>query len=278
MALRRNVTLTLAAITTSAVALFLLGAMAFSYLALTKASEQITGRFDIRVFMPMEAMTAQVTALASRLRKDPGVATAIFIPRGPAWAREKQTLPPELTEGVENPLPHAFKVTVRKLEDGPDVADRIGAMPEVEKGDGVRFLRAEARVLEEAIALVRWLGGGVGALLLLTGGVLIYNTIRLTVEARSIERSVMRRVGASWKTIYGPYVIEGMVTGAAGGAFASLLVLACHAALQARLSAVSALGQLPPLAYGAWLQGLVLTGAAFGLLCSLIALTRPERR
>lgn len=270
VALRRNGRMTFAAVSTCAVALFLIGGLGYAYLKISSFGESLTGRFEMRVFLKDGTEMDAISEAAQAIRALPNVKNVHWIPRDKAWDLMKVEMP-DFTRGLDNPLPDAFKVTVIDIGKGRPVADAIGAM-EVVQEKGVVYLDDEQRMIAQFLELLRWVGVGLGGLLFITAGVLIYNTIRLTIMARALEIRIMKLVGSTQATIQIPYAIEGMVQGLLGGILASVMMLGCHGALTNFLHSLTALGELP--AYPLWpsmaLMGAV--GAAYGLLCSTLAL------
>lgn len=273
IALRRNGLMTFAAISTSAVALFLLGGLGYVYLRVSTFATGVSGRFEMRVWLRDTAAKDDVTKIAKQIRAIPGVKEARWIPKEIEWKKQKLENP-DATEGLENPFPHSYKVILVNLSDAGQVAAKIQAIPLVEK-NGVRYLKDEQEFMDQMLRLLRWLGGGLGALLLVTAGILIYNAIRLTILARRREIRIMELVGASHFTVRMPFVIEGMVQGAVGGAFASLLILAAQAAVEQQMRSLLATAALPK--FPLWTAMFVLSvlGASFGAVCSALALREP---
>lgn len=274
IALRRNGLMTFAAISTSAVALFLLGGLGYVYLRVSAFASDVSGKFEMRVWLQDGVTVDQVKKIAKDIRAIPGVKEARWVPRDIEWKKMRQDTPE--VSWMENPLPHSFKVVLVRLSDADAVSARIQAIPLVEK-DGVTYMKQEQAFMDQMLSLLRWLGGGLGGLLLVTAGILIYNAIRLTILARRREIRIMELVGASHFTIRTPFVIEGSVQGAIGGAFAAVLILAAQAGIEKYMQSVDAAARLP--AFPLWIAMgfLAAVGAAFGALCSAIALREPFR-
>lgn len=275
VAMRRNYSMTFASITTVAVSLFLIGAFGVvSYLG-GEYLKTIPGKFEMRVHLREGTAMPAISATAQQIRSLPGVATVAWIPRDKAWELQRKKYRPELVEGLENPLPDAYKVVLSDLKQADAVAQAIQRLPAVEPSGGVKYM-AEAHVLVE-----RWtrfsqgIGTALAVAFFITGGVLIYNTIRLTVIARRLEVRIMRLVGASPFTVHAPFMIEGVVHGTIGGLIASLLLIPCVSAFTFQLAKLGVpVAALPiPLL----LQVLCLFGAMYGLACSLLAVRVPLR-
>ncbi|MBI3722189.1 MAG: hypothetical protein HY248_06505, partial [Fimbriimonas ginsengisoli] len=98
MALRRNVLMALAAITTVAVSLFLIGGLGYVYFRIDEYARTLPGKQEMRVFLRSGAPYAQITETAKQIRAMPGVASAVWMPKEKVWEKERLQHP-DLTEG-----------------------------------------------------------------------------------------------------------------------------------------------------------------------------------
>lgn len=278
VALRRNTLMTAAAITTSAVALFLLGGLGYLYFRASSTLADASGRFEMRVFLRDGSSMDTIRDTAARLRRIDGVKSVNWIPRDNAWERfRKQN--PSIAEGIDNPFPDGFKVIVTDVSLTRKIGSAIQSMAvTLPSPDGVVFQEDEERLLNELLELARWIGGGLGIVLFVTAGVLIYNAIRLTVDARRREIRIMQLVGATSLTIRTPFVIEGTVQGMLGGILAAFLIQLANGALQDYVrTQLSSTWQFPEFPVAAVVLTLGFVGAAFGLICSLFSVRGPLR-
>jgi cell division transport system permease protein len=76
------------------------------------------------------------------------------------------------------------------------------------------------------MVLLKGLGLGLGALLLLSTIVVISNTIRLSIFARREEIEIMRSVGATGLFIRAPFYLEGLLQGFLGAVLALAVLFA----------------------------------------------------
>ncbi|HCE01126.1 MAG TPA: hypothetical protein DER07_08805 [Armatimonadetes bacterium] len=276
VALRRNRLMSFAAVSTVAVSLYLLGGLGYVYLRVSEYAERIPGQFDMRVFLKQGTTFDQIRETARAIRAIDGVREARHIPREIAWRKMREQMPKE-TEGLENPLPDAFKVTLSDLSKADRVRAAIGRLPAVEP-NGVVYDEAARQYLDQGLRFLRWLGGTLGGLLFVTAGVLIYNAIQLTILARARELRIMQLVGATRFTVSMPFVIEGMMHGLLGGALANLLVWASHVHLQDRLSSLQATANLGSYPVGLGFAAFCGAGAAYGAVCSVLSLRKAMRQ
>lgn len=273
-AFRRNGLMTLASVSTAAVALFVLGGMALAYFQVRDYADSLTGKFTMRAFLRDGTGRAQISETANAIRALPGVAEVNWIPRDKAWAKEKAAHP-DLTAGLENPFPDALKVRLNDLTKTEAVVAAIGAMPAISPTERVQYLAEEQQKLAEATTFIRWVGLAVGGLCLLTAGVLIYNTIRLTVVARRRELRVMQLVGASFATIRIPFLIEGAMQGLFGGVLGALLLRSAHFGLAIAIEPYASLGKPGEFPFVPVLISACFAGVVFGVLCSAAAVRDP---
>ncbi len=272
IALRRNGTLAFAAISTVAVSLFLIGGLGYLYYQTDQYAKTLPGKFEMRVFLKQGTSLEGVQKTAAQLRAIPGVGPVSWIPRDKAWAKMRKDSP-ALTEGLDNPYPDAFKVTIADLHRGDAIAQAVRGLSAVDPSpNAVSYLRDEQRFLDELLQVFKLVGGVVGGLLFVVAGVLIYNAIRLTVLSRRLEIRIMQLVGASRFTIHVPFVIEGIVQGTIGGIIATGLLFGGNYFLGEFLRSFAALSNLPQFPLLDMLMLLTLTGAAYGIVCSELAL------
>ncbi len=271
---RRNGWMTVAAVGTAAVALFLIGGLGHAYVGLRGYADSLANRFTMRAFLRDGAKYEDIHATAQQMRAIPGVADVVWVPKDKAWEKWRREYP-EYTAGLENPFPDALRFRVADLDRAREVVARVEALPKVDSQEGVAFLDDERRFLAEGLRFVRWLGFALGGLGLLTAGILIYNAIRLTVLARRREIRVMQLVGASHSTVQVPFLIEGALQGTLGGALAAALLYSAHLGLARITTDYSALGQLGPFPIWTALPALAAAGAVFGAACSALAVRSP---
>ncbi|MBV6458273.1 MAG: hypothetical protein HONBIEJF_01398 [Fimbriimonadaceae bacterium] len=269
VSLRRNTWMTFSAISTAAVALFLIGCFGYTYWKVQSYASTLPAQFEMHVFLKETATKADVSDVAAKIRAMPEVEKAIWIPKEEAWKQRRRDMP-EVTEGLDNPLPEEFRIRLKDLAKAPDVAARIALLAPVEP-NGVTYLGDEQQLLTQALSLLKWIGIGAGGLLLLTSGVLIYNSIRLTIVARWREMRIMQLIGASWSTIATPLLIEGIIQGAIGGVIAAFLLLGGHIGAQRSLEGISSTADIGEFPLGLAVLILTVIGAGYGVVCSVLA-------
>jgi cell division transport system permease protein len=132
-----------------------------------------------------------------------------------------------LLEGLdENPLPASLEITLEVARRTPEglrvVVESLDGLPGIaELASGREWVEGYLR----AVALVRGIGIGLGVILALATLLIVANTIRLAVLARRDEIEILALVGASRAFVAIPFLLEGLVQGALGGAAALAVLL-----------------------------------------------------
>lgn len=207
-----------------AVAVLLCGLAALAGLAVDRAFDASHGRVRFQVYWKPGADAALVSRQMDWMRALPGlVETRSFTPAqalavmGRALGKDADL--PAL--GGQNPLPHTMLLTFRPpvADVGffKDVYDRLAAV------EGVAEVRYDPREVDlaQVVSQVsdRLALPLAGALTLLVG-LVVGNTVRLTLLRRREEVEILRLVGASEGYIRGPLVAVAGLVGLAGGAVA----------------------------------------------------------
>ncbi|HEY6327054.1 MAG TPA: permease-like cell division protein FtsX [Candidatus Cybelea sp.] len=274
----RNTGMQMTAIGTVAITIVLLGMFLFVRAALADAGKQLLDQIEISAYVRSDATPKQVAAIGRYLAADPRIASAQFVPKRQGLAELRERTKGEIDTGLltENPLPDKFRIKARVPEDVPAVAAGVRRLAGV---DNVVYGQTIVQRLLQLGAVLRRVGIGVIAVFFAVAGIIIANTIRLTVFARRREIAIMQLVGATNTYIRLPFICEGLVAGLIGALLAVGLLAVARATLWPRLlealpwAALRAAPMDPRLLAGE----LILVGAAIGIVASWIAVGRHLR-
>lgn len=125
----------------------------------------------------------------------------------------------------ENPLPASVEVHIDRASNAETVASELKKLDET---DDVVYAGAVADKLAKVSGFVGLFSVVMLSIALLTSGVVLFNTIRLSVYSREGEISVMVMVGATPTYIAMPFVIQGLLLGFLGSVGAALLIAATY--------------------------------------------------
>jgi cell division transport system permease protein len=150
-----------------------------------------------------------------------------FVSKQIAYAQQSKQDPLAYALLASNPLPDTFHVTPDKPGNVLAVRSALsptGGNPLDPAIQSVSNKKTDTRKILEVTNLVTITAAVLTVLLTLASVLLIANTIRLSLYARRREVEVMKLVGATDWFIRWPFVIEGVIVGAAG-AFLAIVVL-----------------------------------------------------
>ena len=117
----------------------------------------------------------------------------------------------------KNPLPNSVIITVSKLETADKIAEKAKKTEGVED---IKYYKKTVEKLIKATRFIQWSALIIILFLIFICIVVVSNTIKLTVFARSDEISIMKYVGATNWFVRGPFLLEGMLIGLISGAIA----------------------------------------------------------
>jgi cell division transport system permease protein len=223
--LRRNLTLTAAALLTVAVSLTLVGGSLLVQRAVNNTSLQWKNGVEFIVFMKPDATQDQIDAVGRDLKSNPQVVAEKlrYLDKPAAYQEFKRLFPdtPELVNTLTpDQMPTSYRVVPRT--DEASVIDALGAQFQKKAGvSDVVYAKQAVEWIRTISSFLYW-GFLIAALTLFVGAVLlIWNTIRTAMFARRREIEVMKLVGATNWFIRIPFMLEGLIQGLLGA------ILAC---------------------------------------------------
>ena len=247
-----------------------------SYLALAnveRAFKWVYGQNMVVVFAKTDCTDEQITAMGDALKALENVEKTEFLSKEETLEKYKDSLPEETyasLQGEDNPMPDAYLVTFRDLENFDETVAQIKAIDGVDDASYDGNIAATLRTVRR-IALE--VGLGVVVLLLVVSLFIIANTIKLTVYNRRLEIYIMRSVGATGAFIRVPFMVEGMTLGILFGGVAFVFVWLLYVKLLGLLPQTTALFSLVPFkeVWGVLMVGFLVIGMLTGMLGSAIA-------
>ena len=266
------------AIGTVAVTIILLGSFLYVRAAFVHLGNDVFSQIEISTYLDTSATPAQENDIRAALARDPRILSVTFVPKREGLAQLRARMKGQIDTSLltENPLPDKFRVRVRDAQEVPAVAKSIQKLPHVQN---VEYGQQVVQRLLQLASLARRVGIAVIVLFVLVAGIIISNTIRLTVFARRREISIMQLVGATNMYIRMPFICEGLLAGLAGAAVAVGALALARASLVPKIEL--ALPWLQANAVSVDLSSLVLqlfaVGALVGVVASWIAVGRYLR-
>lgn len=220
--LRRNVTLTVAAVLTSAVSLFLVGGTLMVQRGFDNLLSKWSGGVQMIVYVRPQASPQQVDYIKSILEQNPNVVDTsklLYLDFTQSLAEAKRLLlgdPGTFALFTEKNLPTEFKVVPMpgKTDFLVQLADSFQKdVPQVQK---VVLARDQVEQISKLRDFVQTVTVALSILLLIGALILIWTTIRTAMYARRREIEVMKLVGATNWFIRIPFMLEGLIQGLVG--------------------------------------------------------------
>ena len=173
----------------------------------------------IQVFATDEATDEQVQQLGEEINKINGVNTTEYVSKEKALNQMKERFAEneDLLDGYDgenNIFTASYIVTLTDLTLSQQVQDEISSL------DNVKKITSS----NETVSTLIDLANGIK----IVTGVIIANTIKLTVHARRKEISIMKYVGATNGFIRWPFIVEGMIIGVIASAISIVIVAVAY--------------------------------------------------
>jgi cell division transport system permease protein len=277
--LRRSARISLLAIATIAVSLFIGGAFLLVLQNLASLVEEWRRSAKVVVYLEPSAPAEIRAEVLAAVRDAPWVAAVDEVTAAEARQRFAASFPglAELLEGWEGePLPPSLEISFEPtLSESEAFSAWIAGLRGSDAVQAVDDDRQWLGELESVLHVIAAIGTVLGLVLLAAAVFTIASVIRLTAFLYRDEISVMRLVGATEFFIRGPFYVEGLLQGLLGGLLAvgGLVVgyrLLLPEVMGSVLSLALADGFLPP---GHQLA-LVAVGGLAGLGGAILSLRR----
>ncbi|HSJ63981.1 MAG TPA: permease-like cell division protein FtsX [Gemmatimonadaceae bacterium] len=241
MSFKRAPLLSALSIMMIAFSLFSFGLFALVAINFRQELGRVEERVQLQAFVDDSTSVTTLTDAVGLAARYPEVQRAAPITREEALARAREVMPEFQDVFDAEFLPASIEVQMKEgFRDAASVkrvADRLSEMPYV---NDVRYGEEFVQQLDAIRTVATGTGIALGTAFALVAIIIIAATIRITVLARAREISIMRLVGATDGFVRRPFLLEGLLTGVAGGLFALLLLRGAHA-LVTRLEFVNAL-------------------------------------
>ncbi len=228
----RNRWLSLAATLVVTLMLFTASVFAVQSAVIFRTTEALKQKIDLVVFFTDAATDDQIQALRAVVANRIDVAAVVYISKEKAFqifnARPVSSAVKQLVTPEDNPLPRSLEIratdpshlpAISSLLNQPDYQSIILAKSDQDASQQqlIQNLTDTARITERN-------GLVLSGIFFLIAILMVFNTTRIVVHARSEEIELMRLVGATEGFIRWPFILEGILYGTLGAAFATGLL------------------------------------------------------
>ena len=199
--------------------LLLIGSASMIFLNIDSLVQKIENENVIMVYIDDEATDADIDELGIELQNLSNVQKIEFVAKEDAWAEQIATMDEAQAEFFteqtdEIPLPDAYKVTVKDLEQFTTTVKQIKKLNHIDTVRQNTDLAKKLAKISNGISIISIV---IIAVLFVISLFIISNTIKLTVYSRRLEISIMKSVGATNSFVQLPFVVEGVILGVVAG-------------------------------------------------------------
>lgn len=276
--LKRNRTLSVAAMITVFITFFIFGTFSLIGLNFNKAVENVASKIEVKVFLDKDIKLVDQKEIEITLNEQAGVKEVVYESKDEAFLNFQESLKstPGILEGYsleKNPLQSSFIV---KLEDPDNAGAIINSVSGMNGVDSVENQKDMIEKISSFVKVVRIIGIGLFIVFMAVSIFLITNTTKITVYSRRREIGIMKFVGATDWFIRWPFVIEGIIIGLIGALVSVILLFFAYNGVFDYLVSSLFLVTLVPPAYilGTMGIGFLLGGSIIGAIGSIVALRK----
>jgi len=232
----RQGVVSLASIFVMVVALFVIGSLVLSSAVFSSLLAEVKDKVDMNVYMRTDAKETDILALEKSLETLPEVRSVDYVSREQALKdfrarhEDNDLITGALTELDDNPLGAVLNVRAKEPSQYEGIAkflnteNALGATNNAII-DKVNFYQNKTVIdrLTKMITMGRDLGLVATIIFVLLAVLVTMNTVRVAIYACREEIAVMKLVGASNNFARGPFLTEGVMSGAVAALITTVL-------------------------------------------------------
>src|SRR5918996_993837 len=217
--LKRNLLMTVAAISTVAISLLLLGGVQILGMTVNKMTDDWEAKVEVSAFFLQDATQNEIRALGTEISQMDEVQNLTFVSKEEAFDEFADDWP-DLADAVpEDALPASYRVKLHDAADAEEVAARITGAPGI---DDVDYGGTGIKKLLQVNQLLRTITPVMSVILIVAAAA------RLAIYARREEIGIMKLVGATNWFIRIPFMLEGLFAALVGAIVSIAIVLVAN--------------------------------------------------
>ena len=207
--------------------MIIIGCAALVFANINKVLDKVDDQNVIVAFIDAGAAQDVIDRVGADLKALPNVGSVTFVSQeeGLAQMAEEMDLSDYLN-GMENPLPDSYKITVDDMALFDQTAESIRNVDGIQSIEESSDLAGSLTTVRHAVSIVSIV---IIAMLFVVSLFIVSNTVRVTMYSRRLEISIMKAVGATRWFIRWPFMIEGMLIGLLAGILSLLAVWGVYA-------------------------------------------------
>lgn len=220
----RNLSMGVASIVSICSMLLILGGITFGVFTANNIVSDMKTKVDqIDIILVPEISKSKLKEIENKIKNIDNIKEVVYVSKKEALDKMKAQWKENafLLEGMESALPESFELKILNIENSNDVAEKITNIDGVEK---VVYYKDVIDKITKISDMVKYVGMGLVAVLLLVSFFIMTITIKLTVIARRKEINIKKYIGATNASITGPFIVEGLILGLLGSGIAFSII------------------------------------------------------
>lgn len=206
------------------VSILLVGLSILFYININSMIGGVENKNEVIVYLDDDITPAQTMEMEVLLKQMDNVDNVEFYSKDDAFEDMKKSMNEyeELFTSLkdDNPLPDSFRL---KIKDITLTSETVTLINELDHVYSIRAAYDFVNILTEMKKIITLIASAIIIALAIVSMVIISNTTKASVFARRNEISIMKYVGATNAFIRIPFFVEGMITGMAAGAVATII-------------------------------------------------------
>jgi len=281
----RNRWLSLAATLIMVLTLITISFFVSMMLITNRTTESLRDKVDMSVYFNDDTSKDQITAIQNILLSRSDIKSVDYISKEKAlesWRKRNKDNEKirDLVSDTDNPLPRSLEIKTKNPEDLEKINSFLSTKDYQSLIKEISY-KKNKDLVDRLVKITNFLkiaGWSMSLLFVLISILVIYNTIRLTIFARSDEIDIMKLVGASDLYVRGPFVFEGMAYGLIGAIVSSIIFIFTFRLTVPAAESYLGLSNLNSNYLGISLAIIIslqfLIGLALGIFCSVMAIKK----
>lgn len=230
--IRQNIFVSIVTIGTITLALLIISFFLLVFVNLEGLADNWSKRVQVTAYFEEELPPQELAVLKTSIQSIPGTAQVTYVTKDEAVKRFRARLKGQesLLDGVSaDVLPASFEITLKRgSRDSEAVEAYVARLKKIAGVGEVQYGEEWVRRFNTFMNFMRLVGALLGGFLLLAVVFIVSNTIKLTIYSRKEELELLGLVGATRMFIKAPFLIEGVIQGAAGAILALIILTACY--------------------------------------------------
>lgn len=219
----RNGWLSVAATLVLSLTLFIMSVFLMQTYVIRSETEALRDKLDMAIYLNDEPTEEQVSTFIKEVQAYPEIREVVYLNKQLVIEQWNQTQAnqkiKDLVSVENNPLPRTVKVKAHDPAQLETIATKVTASPFAPSIRKVSYQDNRQIIQQLAARSQKTIKNGiiVSSIFIIIAILFVYNTIRLIIQFRQEEISIMKLVGATDSFVRGPFVIEGTLYGIVAG-------------------------------------------------------------